>query len=77
VYYYYRIWSAVGPNGESSVYDVVLQELVVSRRVMCGREAKPSMVIVDSKSVKNVDTAGEKGYDAGKKNIEYQSTSGG
>jgi transposase len=77
VYYYYRIWSAPGPNGEFSVFDMVLQELVVLRRVICGREAKTSMVIGDSKSVKNVDTACEKGYDAGKKNIGRQITSGG
>jgi hypothetical protein len=27
----------------------------------------PSMLIVDSKSIQNADTANEKGYDAGKK----------
>src|SRR3989338_3819741 len=32
-----------------------------------GRKEKTSMVIVDAKSVKNTDTAREKGYDAGKK----------
>jgi hypothetical protein len=57
----------VGPNGESPVFDVVLPELVVLQRVICGWEAKTSMVITDSKSVKNVDTTCEKGYDAGKK----------
>ena len=35
---------------------------------MCnGRTEKTSMVIVDAQSVKNTDTAREKGYDAGKK----------
>jgi hypothetical protein len=48
------------------VFDVVLQEPGTSERVICGREEKTSMVIVDFKSVKNVDTAREKGYDAGK-----------
>ena len=32
-----------------------------------GRKEKTSMVIVDAQSVKNTDTAREKGYDAGKK----------
>ena len=72
VYYYYQIWSAAGPNGEASIFDRGLQELVLSRRVICGREAKTSMVIVDSKSVKNVDTAGEKGYDGGKKDFRSE-----
>lgn len=75
VYYYYQIWSAAGPNGESSVFERVLRELVVSQRVICGREGKTSMVIVDSKSVKNVDTAREKGYDAGKKNLRSKTPS--
>jgi transposase len=67
VYYYYQIWSAAGPNGETSVFERILRELVISQRVLCGRESKTTMVIVDVKSVKNVDTAGERGYDGGKK----------
>jgi transposase len=67
VYHYYRIWSSAGKNGEASILDKILGELVVSGRVICGREAKTSMIVVDSKSIKNADTAGEKGYDAGKK----------
>jgi transposase len=75
VYHYFQIWSAAGPNGGASLFDRVLRELTVSRRVICGREAKTSMVIADSKSVKNVDTAGEKGYDAGKKNLWRETSS--
>ena len=45
----------------------MLEELVLSRRVISGKEAQPSMAIVDSKSVKNAFTAEEKGYDGGKK----------
>jgi len=41
--------------------------LVMSERIIDGREVHTSMVIVDSKSIKNTDTAEEKGYDAGKK----------
>jgi transposase len=66
VYYYYQIWSAAGKNDESSVFDCVLRELGLSERVMHGREPKTSMVIMNSKSVKNTDTAETKGYDAGK-----------
>ena len=36
-------------------------------RINNGRNEKTSMVIVDAQSVKNTDTAREKGYDAGKK----------
>jgi transposase len=41
--------------------------LVGEEREENGREAKTSFVIVDAQSVKNTDTAEEKGYDAGKK----------
>jgi transposase len=67
VYHYYQIGSAAGKNGEASLFDRILQELALSRRVICGREPKTAMVIIDSKSVKSTDTAEEKGYDAGKK----------
>jgi len=36
-------------------------------REKLGRNAKPTLLIVDAQSVKNTDTAGSKGYDAGKK----------
>ena len=32
-----------------------------------GRNAQPSLLIVDAQSVKNTDSARHKGYDAGKK----------
>ena len=47
--------------------DQVLEELVLSARVIRGKEAQPSMVIVDSKRVKDAFSAEEKGYDGGKK----------
>jgi hypothetical protein len=67
VYHYFQIWSATGKNGEVSLLDRILGELVLSERVICGREPKTTMIIMDSKSVKNTDTACEKGYDGGKK----------
>jgi hypothetical protein len=44
----------------------MLRELVLSERVMRGREPKTTMVIMDSKSVKNTDTSEEKGHDGEK-----------
>jgi transposase len=41
--------------------------LVEEWRIKNGRNAKTSFCIVDAQSVKNVDTAEERGYDAGKK----------
>ena len=67
VYHYYQIWSSAGKNGEESLLDKIMRELVLSERVIHGREPETAMVIVDSKSVKNTDTAEKKGYDGGKK----------
>ncbi len=41
--------------------------MVGEARTKLGRNATTSFVIVDAQSVKNTDTAEEKGYDAGKK----------
>lgn len=41
--------------------------MVENERTSDGRKPCTSMVIVDAQSVKNTDTAGTKGYDAGKK----------
>ena len=65
-YYHYNIWRSA-KDGEESTLDRVLRELVESERVINGRCQQTTMIIVDSKSVKNADTAEEKGYDAGKK----------
>ena len=40
---------------------------MAAARVRLKRNAAPSFLIVDAQSVKNSDTAGSKGYDAGKK----------
>jgi transposase len=66
VYYHYAIWKKKGEDGESPL-DKALAELVLSERIINGRNPKPSMTIVDSKSIKNTYTAEEKGYDGGKK----------
>ena len=41
--------------------------MVEEERIYQGRDAQTSLLIVDAQSVKNTDTAQEKGYDAGKK----------
>ena len=73
VYYHFRAWSRSGADGKSTL-DKALEELVLSARVMSGRQAEPTMTIVDSKSVKNAYTAEEKGYDWGKKNKRHKNT---
>lgn len=66
VRYYYEIWTKKDENGES-ILDYVLEKLVDIERYENRENPLPSMLIVDSKSVKNADTAREKGYDGGKK----------
>ena len=68
VNYYYGIWTTKNENGESML-DYILAKLVDIERYEVGRIPLPSMLITDSKSVKNADTANEKGYDAGKKHL--------
>ena len=64
--YYYNIWAKPDEN-EVSILDRVLRKLVEAEWEKNGREARTTMVIVDSKSIQNADIAEEKGYDAGKK----------
>ena len=66
VYYHYKIWSQKTENGKT-ILDNILDELVMSERVINGRQPTTTMSIIDSKSVKNALTAEEKGYDGGKK----------
>jgi transposase len=73
VYNHFRIWSEKAADNES-ILDKVLKELVISERIINGRQPKTTMVIIDSKSIKNTDTAEEKGYDGGKKNIGNKTT---
>jgi len=65
-FYHFRNWSKQDVNGES-LLDRLLKKLVEAERTINGRSELTSMLIVDSKSIQNADTAGEKGYDAGKK----------
>ena len=74
-YYYFCVWKEPCQGGESLI-DRVLRKLVEARREKDGRTRRTSMIIADSRSVKNADTAEEGGYDAGKKNLRDQAPSG-
>lgn len=73
VYSYFRQWNhkpdlAVGETESAySLLEKLLYEQVATWRETDGRNAKTTFGIVDAQSVKNTDTADEKGYDAGKK----------
>ena len=69
VRYHYDIWTEKDENG-ISILDRILHKLIEIERVENGRTEKTTMIIVDSKSIQNADTAEIKGYDAGKKNLE-------
>ena len=66
VYYYFTVWSKKNENGVS-ILDTVLKKLVRMIRNDALKKDSPILGILDSKSIKNADTAQEKGYDAGKK----------
>ena len=69
-YYHYNKWRTPNEFGESTL-DVVLKDIVTTERITKGKvSSKTSMIIVDSKSVKNTFTANYSGYDAGKKQKE-------
>lgn len=74
VYYHNKVWTETLDKDGKSVLDRALEELVLSERVINGRNPEPTMTIIDSKSVKNTFIAEEKGYDGGKKNIGSENT---
>ena len=69
VRYHYDIWAKPDENGVS-LLDEILRGLVEIERMADKRKAQTTMLIVDSKSIQNADTAKVKGYDAGKKKQE-------
>lgn len=65
VRYHYDIWAKPDENGVS-LLDRILRKLVEMERQENERSSHTTMIIVDSKSIQNSDTAENKGYDAGK-----------
>ena len=59
-------------NGISTL-DKILQKLVKMERKKNKRKKRTTMLILDSKTISNADTARVKGYDAGKKKSYYSS----
>ncbi len=52
---------------DSGVWAQIVSVLVMATREAEGREATPTVVVVDSQSVKTTEAGGRRGFDAGKK----------
>ena len=61
VYYYFRQWS------EQGLVRQIHDKLVTNVRLQAGREASPSLGLIDSQSVKTMSVTTLKGYDGNKK----------
>ena len=55
VYYHFHMWKKTRTDGES-IIDKVQRKLVEAERMKNGRDEQTTMIIVDSRSVKNADT---------------------
>lgn len=66
VHSYFQRWTEPHENGISILEEALKNQVVAERRKQ-GRHEATTFLIIDAQSVKNTDTAMEKGYDAGKK----------
>ena len=67
VRYHYDIWAKPHFEDGKSIIDVAKEFFVYTMRENNDRNLETSMMIIDSKTIQNADTAHTKGYDAGKK----------
>ena len=67
VHEYFRQWSERSAEEKISLLERALKNQVGAARIQWGRNEKTTFCIIDARSVRNTDTAQEKGYDAGKK----------
>lgn len=58
-------------DSKNAVFERMNHALVMADRERTGREASPSASIIDSQSVKTMQSGGPRGYDAGKKKHDY------
>lgn len=68
VRYHYDNWAKEDENG-ISILDKILHKLIEAERKENEREEKTTMIIIDSKTIQNADTAEVKGYDGIKLHI--------
>src|ERR671916_2479040 len=61
VYRWFALWRDTGLS------ETINHTLVMADRERVGREASPSAAVLDSQSVKTIESGGPRGYDAGKK----------
>jgi hypothetical protein len=74
VCWHYMFWSKKKENGISLLDEILIRLVGLERQYSEGRPPKTTLIIPDSRSVKTTDTAGEKGYDGGKKNIGHKAS---
>ena len=71
VHAYFQIWIE-RVEDQPGILEQALKKSVEEARIDDGRNEKTSFVIIDAQSVKNTDTAENKGYAAGKKYLELK-----